>query len=299
VLASHLPALAYCAVAVVGLAASLFGRWVPGLLAAGAALYLAAVPLGGWTRPSRPPAEGAAYRVLTWNVEQWLGGGVRLAHAIAALEPDVFCLQEARNYDRREDLEWPAFEAELPGYRLIRDGEMAIGTRWPVIEERRTPLHDELWKRPLLEVELQAPNGARLRVLDTHLAYTSYHGKLPGSLVPAALARRAQAERIIAYLGTSAEPTILCGDLNATPNTAALRVLRRRFDDAWRLRGLGFGLTTSAREPLRRIDYLLVSDVEVGDVRVLTGELSDHRAVTATFALAPAGARAPRGALVE
>src|SRR5262245_27024287 len=79
VLATHLPPLVFCAVAVVALAASLLGRWLPGWLAAGGALFVAVVPLGGWTQPSQPPAAGAIYRVLTWNVEQWLGGGVRLA----------------------------------------------------------------------------------------------------------------------------------------------------------------------------------------------------------------------------
>lgn len=300
VLATHLPPLLYCAVALGALAASLLGAvalgrftprgLAPGLLAASLGLYVAAVPLGGWARPSLPPAPEAPYRVLSWNVEQWLSGGVPLAHAIAALEPDVLCLQEARNYDGEQDLEWPAFEASLPGYRLLRYGEMAIGTRWPVLEERRTPLHDALWKRPVLEVTLRAPNGARLRVLDTHLVYTGYHGRLPSSLVPAALARRAQAQRIIDYVdapGANAVSTILCGDLNATPNSAAVATLRRRFSDAWRARGLGFGLTGSARWPLRRIDYLLVRDVELGDVRVLDQLLSDHRAVSATFALAP------------
>jgi endonuclease/exonuclease/phosphatase (EEP) superfamily protein YafD len=64
-------------------------------------------------------------------------------------------------------------------------------------------------------------------------------------------------------------------------------VLRRRFSDARSLRGTGFGMTISVRWPLRRIDYLMVSGVEIGDIRVLAPALSDHRAVTATFALDP------------
>jgi hypothetical protein len=44
------------------------------------------------------------------------------------------------------------------------------------------------------------------------------------------------------------------------------------------------------RWPLRRIDYLLVSGIEVGEIRVLDRPLSDHRAVTATFALSPGAA---------
>jgi vancomycin resistance protein VanJ len=103
--------------------------------------------------------------------------------------------------------------------------------------------------------------------------------------VTSARERIAQSQRIIDHIGESAGATLLCGDLNAAPNSAALSVLRERLSDAWRLRGTGFGMTTSVRWPLRRIDYLMVSGIDVGEIRVLDQPLSDHRAVTATFAL--------------
>jgi hypothetical protein len=87
----------------------------------------------------------------------------------------------------------------------------------------------------------------------------------------------------------------------------ALSVLRGRLSDAWSQRGQGFGMTTSVRWPLRRIDYLMVSGIEIGDIQVLDPPLSDHRAVMATFAFdaeraARAGASAdtrPTPALAE
>jgi vancomycin resistance protein VanJ len=286
VLATHLPFAVYAAIAVSALVASGVSRSVPALLAALACLPLAALQLGGWILPRGERPAAAVYRALTWNVEQWSQGGARLAQAIAELEPDVFCLQEARSYGSYpDDVEWQAFEAALPGYRLLQYGDMAIGTRWVVLEERRTPLHSELLRRPLYEAELRAPNGAHLRVLNAHLVYTSYHGKGPSALVRAARERRAQAERIIEHLGVSDQPTLLCGDLNATPNSAALSVLRQRLRDVWRERGSGFGMTGGAVWPLRRIDYLLVSGVDVGDIRVPDLTLSDHRPITATFSI--------------
>lgn len=297
VLATHLPFAAYGAIAVSALLASAVARSVRALLAALACLPLAVVQLGGWTLPSRLQPAAAHYRALTWNVEQWTQGGARLARAIAEIEPDVFCLQEARSYGSYpDDVEWQAFEAALPGYRLLHYGDMAIGTRWPVIEERRTELHPELLRRPLYEVELRAPDGGLLRVLNAHLMYTSYYGRWPSSLVTAARERRAQAKRIIEHLGTSDQPTLLCGDLNATPNSAALSTLRQRLNDAWRERGSGFGMTGGADWPLRRIDYLLVSSLDVADIRVLDLTLSDHRAIIGTFSLSPGGAaRVDRG----
>lgn len=289
VLATHLPAAVYCALALAAIVATGLAPSWPAALAALACLPLAIVQLGGWTvAAQKAPAAAASHRALTWNVEQWVYGGGNVARAIAELEPDVFCLQEARSYGTYpQDAEWNAFEAGLPGYTLIRYGEMAIGTRWPVLDEQRLALHDQLWRRPLLDVTVRAPDGAALRVLNAHLVFTGFYGKRPSALVMSARERVAQAERILAHVGASDVPTLLCGDLNAAPNSAALSVLRGRFSDAWSLRGTGFGMTTSVRWPLRRIDYLMVDGVEIGDIRVLDRPLSDHRAVTATFALAP------------
>jgi vancomycin resistance protein VanJ len=288
-LATHLPPAAYCALALVALVASLVALYVPAVLAAFVCLVLAVVPLGGWTVASQTARPAATYRAVTWNVEQWSQGGAKLARVIADVDPDVFCLQEARSYGTYpHDVEWQAFEAALPGYRLWRYGEMAIGTRWPVLEERRFALHEDLWRRPLLDVTLQAPDGGVLRVLNAHLVHTGYYGKRPSALVTSARERRVQAERILEHIGVGAEATLLCGDLNAAPNSAVLSLLQQRLSDAWRLRGQGFGLTASARWPLRRIDYLMVRGIEVGDIEVLDHPLSDHRALTATFVLGPA-----------
>lgn len=288
ILASHLPAAGYLALALTALGASIAVRSFVGGAAALASLALALVPLGGWTTPSRRAPPVTKYRALTWNVEQWTYGGEALGRAIAELTPDVLCLQEARSYDSFPgDREWNDFVAALPGYRLLRHGEVAIGTRWPVLNEQRVMLHDELWRRPLLDVTLQTPEGGRVRVLNAHLVHTGYYGKRPSKLVMSAVERNKQAERILAHLGASTEPTLLCGDLNAAPNSEVLALLQRRLSDAWRLRGQGFGMTSTARWPLRRIDYLLVSGLDIGEIRVLEQPLSDHRGLTATFALTP------------
>ncbi|MEO8182738.1 MAG: endonuclease/exonuclease/phosphatase family protein [Deltaproteobacteria bacterium] len=289
-LATHLPTVGYCAIALGALVASFVVRSLAAGLAVLPCLVIALVPLGGWTTPSRQPAAlSASHRVLTWNVEQWSHGGTAVARAIAELAPDVLCLQEAKSYASFPgDQEWNAFEAALPGYRLLRYGEIAIGTRWPVIEQRRVALHQELWRRPLLDVTLQTPDGGLVRVLNAHLVHTGYYGKRPSALVTSALTRRAQAEQILKHIGPDTPATILCGDLNAAPNSAVLSLLRERLSDAWRLRGHGFGMTSTARWPLLRIDYLLVSGIDVGEIHVLEQPLSDHRGLTATFALSGA-----------
>jgi len=286
-LATHLPAGLYVAFALVALLGFACAPSSASALAAVLSLLLALVPLGGFTLPTASSPAQAPHRVLTYNVEQWSHGGDRVAAVIARAAPDVFCLQEAGRYEGPDpDSDWSVLREALPGYQLVRQGEVVIGTRWPVQGERRIALPVGPRSRPLLEVMLQTPEGGLLRVLTAHLVYAGYYGRRPAALALSARGRRAQAERILEHLRAGPElPTILCGDLNAPPNSAVLSALRTRLEDAWRLRGHGFGMTTSASWPVRRIDYLLVGGVHIGEIEVNPERASDHRALCATFSL--------------
>jgi endonuclease/exonuclease/phosphatase (EEP) superfamily protein YafD len=292
--ASHVPGPLYCTLALCALLASVFARSLPAGLAALACLAIAVFPLGVWTTPSVAAAPLASQRVLSWNVEQWNRGGARLGRAVFQQAPDLFCLQEAKNHNSFPgDVEWVAFEAELPGYHLIRHGDMAFGTRWEVVDQWHVKLHDELWRRPMLDITVRTPQGALLRVIVVHFVHTGYYGKRPSALTMASAERLAQAERILARLGSDRTPTIVCGDFNAPENSAVLARLRERLSDAWLQRGHGFGFTSSSLLPLRRIDYLLTTGIDVGEIEVLDWVLSDHRPLWATFGLEPGRTASP------
>lgn len=285
-LAAELPSCVFGALALLAvLGAAVTRSWFAAAAALGS-VAIAAVPLGGWNVPRRAP-QPAQYRVLTCNVEQWSHDGAVVGRAFSELAPDVFCLQEAVSYDDIPgDPEWTAFRAALPGYQLLRYGEIAIGSRWPVLEQQLVALPEGPDTRPLLDVTLQAPAGGRLHVISTHLVYTHYYGQLPGSLVKAARGRRAQVQRLLEHVARLDGPVIVCGDFNAGPNSVALSLLREQLADAWQLRGHGFGFTFSSDWPWRRIDYLLLRAIDVSEVQVLEQPLSDHRALSAGFGMA-------------
>lgn len=285
-LAAELPPLVFGALAALAvLAAAVARSWLAGAAALGA-VAIAAVPLGGWNVPRRA-FQPAPYRVLTCNVEQWSHDGAVVGRAFSELAPDVFCLQEAVSYDDIPgDPEWTAFRGALPGYRLLRHGEIAIGTRWPVLAQQLVPLPEGPDTRPLLDVTLRSPAGSLLHVISAHLVYTHYYGSLPGSLLRAARSRHMQAQRLLEHVARLDGPVIVCGDFNAGPNSGALSLLREQLADAWQLRGHGFGFTFSSDRPWRRIDYLLLRAVEVSELHVIEQSLSDHRAVSAGFRLA-------------
>lgn len=93
---------------------------------------------------------------------------------------------------------------------------------------------------------------------------------------------------------------VLCGDLNATPDSPEIRELTRHLTDAWattvpwwanppgplgavaaRLPLAATGHTMPAQRPTRRIDYVLTRGWTVEEARVIDSRASDHRPVVA------------------
>ncbi len=255
------------------------------LVALGIALFL----VGGFAWHRAKETKDPGLSVVTYNVEKWTHGAKAVARVLESESPDVFCLQEAGSYDwlREPDQRPETFAAALAGYQLVRADEVAIGTRLPLLGRAVVPLPVGPSSRPLLHVVVQLPAGGELSVMTAHLLYTRFFEISPRGLVEAATARRRQAESILEYADRLPRPVVLCGDFNASPRSAALRVLERRFDDAWSRRGFGFGTTTFESLASRRLDYVLARGLDVLTARVLDAEQSDHRPVAAT--LSPSG----------
>jgi endonuclease/exonuclease/phosphatase family metal-dependent hydrolase len=98
--------------------------------------------------------------------------------------------------------------------------------------------------------------------------------------------RLTQARAVIDIIGTPDRPTVLLGDLNATPDTPEIRVLAGAYTDAWAQAGGPLGSTFPNPVPYRRIDYvMLVTGVRtraVAVARSLRARLaSDHLPVVA------------------
>jgi endonuclease/exonuclease/phosphatase family metal-dependent hydrolase len=88
---------------------------------------------------------------------------------------------------------------------------------------------------------------------------------------------------MLLYIGRPDEPTILLGDLNATPAATELQPLFRVLQDTWRA---GPGLTYPADKPAKRIDYVLASShFEIIAATVGSAQASDHRPVLAELRL--------------
>jgi endonuclease/exonuclease/phosphatase family metal-dependent hydrolase len=252
--------------------------------------------IGAGTACAHLPATGSKVplRVVSYNIHSGQGNLAATADAIRALSPDLVALQEVDVHwsDRSGFADQAASLGEMLGmqvrfapiYQLapIRLGDpqrefgVALLSKLPVIDFTNRPITrlstQEIDPRPtpmpgLLEARLDI-HGTVVRVFNTHLDYR---------LDPAVRAQ--QVQEMVVDIGSSTLPTILLGDLNATPDAAELQPLFVRLHDTWPSAS-GPGFTYPAEDPRKRIDYVLISShFRVRSAAVPTAAASDHRPV--------------------
>lgn len=218
-------------------------------------------------------------RVLSWNLwwrfGPWEARFPAIEATIRSLDPDVVCLQEVWG-----DADGSSSASRLAGslgyehafaHRLELDGVLfgnAILSRWPITSSEHWPLparHDAEERRTLLFAELDGPRG-RIQVFNTHLNWRFDHSDVRQEQV-AYICERVESKRPRDF------PPILCGDMNAPPDSTEMWMLNGRttlpvpklvFHDAWEMAGDGAGHTWSNDNPYaaldlevpRRIDYV-------------------------------------------
>jgi endonuclease/exonuclease/phosphatase family metal-dependent hydrolase len=234
----------------------------------------------GWTPPERVETR---LRVLTWNVwwrfGPWEARQLAILETLRHIDADIVCLQEV--WETRDGESQPRALADALGYQYVAAAGLgldlapeslgnAVLSRWPVTSGRAAALPapkglDEL--RVILRADVDGPRGA-LQVFCTHLNW-----RMDQSHV-----RQLQVAAACEFIGSTRDertyPPILCGDFNAEPESAEIRLLTGQaavpveklvFLDAWRVAGEGGPGWTWSRlnafsandpEPDRRIDYV-------------------------------------------
>lgn len=265
------------------------------------------------------PAAAGRLTVLTWNLwwrfGPWEERLPAIVATIRALDPDIACLQEVWTADGTSSARVVADELGRhvrEAHRLEVEGVgfgNAVVSRWPITGGDVLPLPappdaDEL--RTCLRADIDSPFGP-VQVFATHLNWRYDHSAI----------RQDQVRAICEFVASSPArtyPPVLCGDMNAGPDSDEIRMLTGRaavpvprlvFHDAWEVAGRAGdpGVTWSNRnpyaaldlEPDRRIDYVFVGWPKDGgrghvvDCRVVGRDPvggvhpSDHFGVLATL----------------
>ena len=223
-----------------------------------------------------------------WNRDRSRQMLPQLAQEMAALQVDVLLLQEVdKNRISSGRVDQAAYLAGQLGMEyafatnVLRPGDSRYGTAvlsaYPIVETANTllPRPGSTQQRGLLRAVLDV-RGEKVSVYTTHFEHTSQDARL--------LQARAAA-RVIAEDPYRA---VVGGDMNARPAAPPVATLRTVATDTWAVAGQGDGLTHPSNSPRSRIDYLLHrGDLGVNVVSTHPSQVSDHRAVRASYDLTP------------
>ena len=236
--------------------------------------------------------EPVRLRVLSYNIHHAEGvdGKLdleRIARVIKSVEPDLVALQEVDwKTTRVKGIDEPVELAMLTGMKAVfgknidlQGGEYgnAVLSRLPIRSKRNhlLPRIDESEQRGVLELEIALPGDAgNIKLLATHLDFRRDDQE-----------RLASAKAINALVAASDEPAILAGDLNATPDSAVLKL----FLSTWTNTSAKPQPTIPVGKPERQIDFVLTrpaSRWKTIETKVLDEAVaSDHRAILAVIEL--------------
>jgi len=203
-------------------------------------------------------------RVATFNIQSCRAGVDRVAEVLRTTGADVLTLTEVRRPHLRKLARVLGMHATFGQTWRLRPFGNAVLTR----EAHRRALHVRFSRTP----ERQ-PRGMIAVRLDSGVTVAATHLGLSSE------ERFRHAHEIVEALSRVPDPVVIGGDLNDHPPSRVLGVLLRRFRDSFPAVGPEQSLTYPAHGPIARIDYVLVSGMEVRDAAVLPLIASDHLAV--------------------
>jgi endonuclease/exonuclease/phosphatase family metal-dependent hydrolase len=236
--------------------------------------------------------EKSTLRVLTFNILH--GATTRgdfnldtIAAVIKEVQPDIVALQEvdfkthrAKGYDLATELGWRTKMAPLFGKAMNFDGGgygEGVLTRMPIISSRTIalPHSPENEPRAALEVTVELESGDTICFVGTHLEHQRNNPD-----------RIDQTKKLNEVFVKNKYPTILAGDLNDTPDSEPIQILKKYWTDA---SGANPKPTFSSENPQRKIDYIFYrpeNQWKVLESKVICNKVaSDHCALLTVLQL--------------
>lgn len=240
-------------------------------------------------------AEPIRLRVLSYNIHHAAGADrkldvERIAGVIRSAEPDLVALQEVdQKVKRTRSADQPTELARLTKMHVVFGANIdlqgghygnAVLSRFPIAMDKNhlLPNIDASEQRGVIEATISLPEvEERLLLLATHLDFRADERE------------RLASAKVINELAAKhpARPSLLAGDLNATPESRTLQ----RFETMWTRANEKPIATVPVNQPTKQIDFILYRPADrwkVVEVKVLKESVaSDHRAIFAVLELLP------------
>jgi endonuclease/exonuclease/phosphatase family metal-dependent hydrolase len=237
--------------------------------------------------------EPVRVRVLSYNIHHAEGTDgkldlPRIGKIIASASPDVVALQEIDfKTDRTGGVDQAAELARITGLHVSAGDNIdyqngrygtAVLSRWKIVSHENHPLPNFGGEqRGVLRTTIQVKDGPRFHFLGTHFDHR-----------PDERERLASANFVNELVGKLDGPALLAGDINATPTSETLDLLRKSWTNATPGDPLA---TIPSKEPSRQIDYVFyrpAGEWRVIEARVLEEPVaSDHRPLLIVLELQP------------
>ena len=179
-----------------------------------------------------------------------------IAKVIIDTNPDFVALQEvdyqtnrAKKYDLVTELGWRTKMAPLFARAMPYDGgEYGEGvlSKFTFLQTRNVGLPYSTGNEPraALEILTVLPSGDTIAFIGTHLDHTKNETD-----------RNAQAKKINEVFSLNKHPTILAGDLNATPGSTPINILEEVWGVSYNKKKPAF--TYPSDHPVKKIDYVM------------------------------------------
>lgn len=259
------------------------------LTAALGVVIIAGTWCGAGIYQSHPAPEDTTLVVATYNIQQGFNteGKIspwELLEPLQRVNPDILGLQES-DTDRISStnvdiVQWLAHKLQMYAYFGPETRQQTYGvavlSKFPLYNTKTYYLPSVGEQTVLIRADIQW-KGEPLSIYVTHLGETEED-------------RTTQTAEILEILSENTNRKILMGDFNSLPDSVQMKAFTEVLDDAWTSAGHSpmdsLGNTSTALEPVKRIDYILVSEeFAVKTCEVIRGVYgSDHLPVWAEIA---------------
>lgn len=242
---------------------------------------------------AQSPDSSRIIRVLSYNI--YHGATMKgdfdldlIANVIKSTNPDLVALQEvdfktnrAKGMDLATELAIRVGLTPLFGKAMYYDGGAygeGVLSKYSFLTTQNHALFHEADTEPraALETNMVLGSGDTIRFVGTHLDHTKDE-----------INRINQAKQLVQLFSQDERPTILAGDLNATPDSEPMHILYEMFSKSFSIDAP----TSPAQAPRNKIDYVLFRPAnrwKVLDTKVLDEKVaSDHCPVLVVLELLP------------